>query len=311
MRKRKESFIGLYKMHLVTAGLLLSIMAACNKNSDPGPDANAVLQSNLADIKNYAASKGLSGSSTSSGLYYVLKNSSGSSITPAYGQEVEINYVLYTLTRSASNSAVVTDTKVDSAYTSASKFGTLTESSSGLIEGLLKMHEGDQTVLLMPSTIAFGGTATGIIPANSPVRLDVRLKRTRTEEQQIDEYLTANKLTPTEVTTSGLRFVKTASNSSGILPTANQTYIIKYTGRLLRATSAFDSTGTGTYRATLGNSIPGFDEGLAKLRVGEKATIIFPSKLGYGKNGSQNSNGIYVIPPYAPLRFDIEVVSAQ
>lgn len=296
------------KLHsFIFGALMLGTMAACTKSIDPAANSSTSYESNLVDIKTYATSKGLSGTSTNSGLYYVLTKPGASSVATAYGQEVELNYSLYSLTRSASNAAVVTDKKVDSTYATTSLFGTLTEGNSGLVEGLLRMHEGDQATLLLPSTIAFGDQSAynGLIPANSPVRFDVILRRTRTEDQQINEYMTANKLTPTEVTTSGLRFIKTLDNPTGILPTATQTLRVRYRGNLLRSQSAFDSTGTSTLGFTIGNSIPGFDEGLSKLKVGEKATIILPSKLGYGTKGYQK------IPPYAPMRFDIELVSVQ
>ncbi len=294
-----------YSLRLIA--LMLGTVVACKSTIDPNTDTTAIDASNQADIATYATSKGLSGSTTSSGLYYVLTKPGNSTVAPAFGQEVEINYSLYALLRGTSTPVTVTDRKVDSTYATTSLYGTLVPNNSGLTEGLLRMHEGDQATLLIPSRLAFGTESAynGLIPANSPVRFDVTLKRTRTEDQQINEYLTANKLTPTEVTISGLHFIKTVSNASGVTPTSNQTLILKYTGRLLRARSAFDSTGTGTYATTLGKSIAGFDEGLAKLKVGEKAILIFPSTIGYGKDGYQQ------IPPYAPLRFDIELVSAQ
>lgn len=285
--------------------LLLGTMVACQKE-DIGLTDESILQSNKDDILSYAGSKGLSGTMSNSGVYYALIKPGSSTVSPANGMEVEFNYTLYLLSRN-STSNVVVDTFIDSSYASKSNYSYIVASNPGLTEGLLRMHEGDQAAIILPSIFAFGrtGTDNGVIPPNAPVRLDVTLKRARTEDQQINEYLTANKLTPTEVTTSGLRFIKTLDNPTGASPTANQTLIVKYKGKLLRSVSAFDSTGTGTYPTTIGKSIAGFDEGLTKLKVGEKATIIFPSKIGYGANGNQK------IPPYAPMRFDIELVSVQ
>ena len=39
-----------------------------------------------------------------------------------------------------------------------------------------------------------------------------------------------------------------------------------------------------------------------KMRVGEKAVLILPSKIAYGTNGSAT------IPPNSPLYFEVEVV---
>lgn len=293
------------KLHLSILGLMLvGGLIACNKE-DVAPTDESILQTNKDDILSYASSKGLMGSPTSTGLYYVLTKPGSSSVAPENGHEVEFNYKLYALSRAA-GSASVTDKLVDSAYATKSAYTTVVATNPGLTEGLLKMREGDQAAILLPSIYAFGtkGSDDGTVPPNAPVRLDITLKRTRSEDQQIEEYLTANKLTP-ELTPSGLRFIKTLEKPTGVVPTPTQTLTIKYRGQLLRSKSAFDSTGTGTYSGLVTQFVPGFSEGLSKLKVGEKATIVFPSKIGYGPKGVQ------VIPPYAPMRFDIELVSAQ
>lgn len=48
--------------------------------------------------------------------------------------------------------------------------------------------------------------------------------------------------------------------------------------------------------------IPGFIEGLSKLKMGEKAVFFIPSNLGYGEQGAGN-----VIPPNTNLIFEVEV----
>ncbi len=49
--------------------------------------------------------------------------------------------------------------------------------------------------------------------------------------------------------------------------------------------------------------IKGWDEGIAKLKVGEKATFIIPGDLAYGEGGS----GV-LIGPNETLVFDVELV---
>lgn len=48
--------------------------------------------------------------------------------------------------------------------------------------------------------------------------------------------------------------------------------------------------------------IPGFVEGLSKLKIGEKAVFFIPFNLGYGEQGAGN-----VIPPNANLIFEVEL----
>jgi tetratricopeptide (TPR) repeat protein len=49
--------------------------------------------------------------------------------------------------------------------------------------------------------------------------------------------------------------------------------------------------------------IPGFNEALSLMHVGDKGTFIIPSALGYGDAGAGN-----VIPPKATLVYNIEVI---
>ncbi|SOD91901.1 FKBP-type peptidyl-prolyl cis-trans isomerase [Spirosoma fluviale] len=289
---------------LIFGLLLAGGLISCQKENVDASGGD-VFEVDKAIIQDYAASKGLNGAMTPNGVYYALTKAGASTVTPANGQEAEFSYTLYTLARGSGTA--VTDKFVDSTYATKSSYVYLVATNPGVTEGLLRMREGDQGAILLPSDYAFGssGSSDGVIPPNTPVRLNVTMKRIRTEDQQINEYMTANKLTPTEVTVSGLRFIKTVTNSSGAAPLPNQTLNVRYRGSLLRSSSAFDSTGVGTVGFTLGQSVAGFDEGLAKLKVGEKATLIMPSKIGYGASGRS------VIPPYAPMRFDIELVSAQ
>jgi FKBP-type peptidyl-prolyl cis-trans isomerase len=307
----------MFKLQFFVFGLLLvGALTGCQQTDiNANGDTGATYASNLEDIKTYATSKGLSGTTTTSGLYYASTKPSSSTVMPVYSQELEFNYKLYVLSRSTSNTAIVTDKLVDSAYAVTPAYfpffaGAL---KAGLEEGLKLMHEGEKAILLMPSILGFGSVPAldGLIPANSPVRFDVTLKRSRTEDQQIDDYIAANKLVVTEKTPTGLRFIKTKSNPTADSLRAGQTLTINFAGKLLRATSGF-AGGTGTDTKTVGTAkyIPGFEEGLAKLKVGEKATVIFPSSLGYGATGTAQ-NGTYVIPPYSPISFDLEVVSAK
>lgn len=223
---------------------------------------------------------------------------------PAVGEEVQFNYKSYNL------SDVLVDSSASTTpvyYTYGMRFVL-----DGLEQGLGLMGEGEKAILLIPSYIGYSSKALDKLPAYSPVRFDVALVRSRTEAQQIADYISRNNLPTPELTTTGLRFIKTQTNTSGTLPSTGQTATIRYAGRTLRAKTAFDSTGTGTFDATIGQGryVAGFEEGLTKLRAGEKATIIFPSALGYGTTGAVKNN-TYTVTPYAPLRFDIEVVSIK
>ena len=55
-----------------------------------------------------------------------------------------------------------------------------------------------------------------------------------------------------------------------------------------------------------GQVIPGWDEGVSLLKVGDKARFVIPSDLAYGSRGAGG-----VIPPDAALIFDVELVAVS
>ena len=109
-------------------------------------------------------------------------------------------------------------------------------------------------------------------------------------------------------TPSGLIYVITR-RSSGRLPRAGETVVVNYTG-LLGSGVKFDSSLDGgqpfKFKLGAGRVIKGWDEGIAKLRVGEQATLIIPSHLGYGAKGAGG-----VIPPDATLIFLVELIGIE
>ena len=57
------------------------------------------------------------------------------------------------------------------------------------------------------------------------------------------------------------------------------------------------------YTVGTNQMIPGFAEGIKKLKMGDKAVIFIPSKMAYGEQGAAN-----VIPPNADLIFEVQLI---
>jgi len=110
-------------------------------------------------------------------------------------------------------------------------------------------------------------------------------------------------------TPSGLIYVITR-RSTGRLPLAGETVVVNYTGLLgsgVKFDSSLDRGQPFKFKLGAGRVIKGWDEGIAKLRVGEQATLIIPAQLGYGARGA----GAGLIPPDATLIFVVELVGIE
>ncbi|MEZ4904144.1 MAG: FKBP-type peptidyl-prolyl cis-trans isomerase [Spirosomataceae bacterium] len=166
-------------------------------------------------------------------------------------------------------------------------------------EGIANMKVGERAVFLMNHYLAFGSQSDDLLPAYSAVGADVEVVRVRNEEQQIEDYIADKKLTVTEKTSTGLRFIQTLTTTNAQVMSGN-TVSVKYTGKLLND-KEFDS-GELAVKVGTNGVIKGFEEGISKMRIGEKAILIFPSALGYGTKGAGTS-----IRPYAPLLFEVEI----
>jgi peptidyl-prolyl cis-trans isomerase A (cyclophilin A) len=109
-------------------------------------------------------------------------------------------------------------------------------------------------------------------------------------------------------TNSGLRY-QIVQKGKGKKAEKGSHISVHYKGQLADGT-VFDSSYTRKqpidFQVGVGQVIPGWDEGLQLLQVGDKARLVIPSHLGYG---SQGAGG--VIPPDAVLIFDVELMNVS
>ena len=118
--------------------------------------------------------------------------------------------------------------------------------------------------------------------------------------------LAATKHAPkTVVLKDGLKYVDLVVGK-GSLPKKGQTVRVHYVGTLLDGTKFDSSRDRGQpfeFALGTGGVIPGWDEGVATMRVGGRRKLIIPAALGYGAAGAGDK-----IPPNATLVFDIELL---
>lgn len=111
-----------------------------------------------------------------------------------------------------------------------------------------------------------------------------------------------------ERTDSGLRY-QILQKGSGAKAEKGQTVSVHYKGQLADGT-VFDSSYKRNqpleFPVGVGQVIPGWDEGICLLNVGDKARLVIPSDLGYGSRGAGG-----VIPPDATLVFDVELMDVK
>src|SRR6266705_4295779 len=117
----------------------------------------------------------------------------------------------------------------------------------------------------------------------------------------------------TVTTPSGLKVTDTVVGT-GATPRRGQTCVMHYTGWLYQSGAKgqkFDSSldrGGRPFEFPIGKGqvIPGWDEGVASMKVGGKRTLIIPPELGYGARGAGG-----VIPPNATLICEVELLDVR
>ena len=111
----------------------------------------------------------------------------------------------------------------------------------------------------------------------------------------------------TLVTDSGLKYI-IRTKGTGVKPEKDARVKVHYIGKLLNDT-IFDSSykRNQPFSFTLGKRqvIKGWDEGIALLNQGDKATFIIPPNLGYGSRAKGK------IPANSTLIFDIELIEVE
>jgi len=277
----------------------------------------------MNQLEEYVRANGITVQPTASGIYY-LETKKGTGKSPKPDDYITAHYTVTILGGDRLFSTLDRNEPVDF------KFGSQFE-NKGFMEVIGMMREGGKANAIIPSTMAFGAQGAGqIVPPFSTLYYDIEFikvltneefeaKRAKKQEQKkadearleqeentnIKKYLADNQIVPTLTTTTGLIYLETQAGS-GVKAAEGKKVKVHYTGKLLDGTKFDSSLDRGEpFSFTLGRNevIDGWDEGIALMSQGGKATLIIPSKLAYKARGAGE-----VIPPYATLVFEVELI---
>ena len=103
--------------------------------------------------------------------------------------------------------------------------------------------------------------------------------------------------------------IEKLNSTTGASPKAGDTVVVHYTGWLtdgVKFDSSVDRNDPFAFVLGAGQVIQGWDEGVATLKVGEKARLTIPPEKAYGRDGYPGA-----IPPNATLIFEVELLSIE
>ncbi len=176
----------------------------------------------------------------------------------------------------------------------------------GWDEGIALLHVGDVATLTIPSALGYGAEGSGKIPANATLIFEVELMDVKDAPKPWD--VSGLKV---DSTASGLKYILVKKGpAAGAKAESGKRVKVHYSGYLYGTWKLFDSSvqrgqpiefGLGQ-----GQVIPGWEEGIALMHVGDKMRLIIPFRLAYGADGRPP-----VIPAKATLIFDVELIELE
>ena len=125
-------------------------------------------------------------------------------------------------------------------------------------------------------------------------------------KEKIDELWSVKKQPPAPLLL--LSVEELAPGDGATFPQKGDTLSMHYTGTLAANGKKFDSSRDGgqpfSFAIGQGQVIAGWDQGVMKLSLGERAMLSIPSAMGYGARGAGGA-----IPPNADLKFDVQLLA--
>jgi FKBP-type peptidyl-prolyl cis-trans isomerase len=255
------------------------------------------------------------------GLYYKFYIVNKKETKPQIGDIVELTYTLRAQDSVLIDNVIIYDQIIESLF------------PGDVYAALQKMHLGDSATFIMNGDTFYHYFMGQVFPfENKDLYFDIKLNKITLKEEYeqqqaekaqqqeamieqsrdaeaglIQEYIENNKIT-VKPTVTGLYFIKRVSGNGKMIKSGSK-ITVHYTGKLLDGTVFDSSVERGEpIELTAGDGmvIPGWEETLLLMRGGDKATVLIPSSLAYGGRGAG-----YVIPPYTPIVFEMEIIKVE
>ena len=279
----------------------------------------------IVDLKNYISTNKITTAPTSSGLYFI-ETKKGNGKSPVKGEMVKLNITIKLLDGKPLFSTKDQGKPVEIEY--GKPFD-----NAGVDEAIGMLKAGGAAKLIVPSKIGYGEQGRGeVIAPFTPLLYDIELvsiqskaayekeqavkKKAQDAEKQslkaeepklLEKYIKDNRIS-VKPSATGLYYIE-VKKGTGKQASAGKTVKVHYTGKLLNGTkfdSSYDRKKPIEFVLGKGQVLPGWDEGIAKMKVGGKAKLIIPSQIGYGEAGAGD-----LIKPFSTLVFDVELLDVK
>jgi peptidylprolyl isomerase len=177
------------------------------------------------------------------------------------------------------------------------------DKSTAPVNSHATLDMADSTIAIVPEKTLEGTTSYDLSQKNDTVE-----SATKQNEQSLKK-----ESLPMQKTDSGISYqIITEAPAGAAKPKVGAFVTVHYTGWLndngnpgQKFDSSVDRGEPFQFKVGIGQVIAGWDESVLDMQVGEKRRVILPHDLAYGARGAGR-----VIPPYAELIFDIELIKA-
>lgn len=282
---------------LCFGGLLMLTGSCLDKDVE---DPAAQFARDLDAIDTYLAANSITAYKDITGLRFHITSLGTAGLPPKINQQVKVKY-----------KGRLLDGTVFEDNTTTNFVGNYIQ---GWQRALPLLPKGTSATIFIPSSLAYGPTPVGSIPANSVLVFDVVMQdvilsasdkvRLPSDVGAIDKYLSDNGIVAVADTT-GVRYVITQEGTGEKAGWFSKVRF-KYTAKVMNGPEFF--TGTAEPSTNLDSRVVDYINGmkvaLTKLAVGAKGTFYIPSVHGFGSNDDSAAP----VPPNSILEYQIELL---